>query len=643
MVYEIQPNVDWDKGKAVLYLLEALGLDGDDVMPLYLGDDITDEDAFEALGRRGVGIFVGERRRPRAGRAKHRRRRSALVLAAGGGALPARARAGAIVSDFLLVYDGFEPAEEGLREALTSTGNGYFCTRGCAEWEDADDTHYPGTYAHGVYNRRTTVMGIHPVPNEDLVNLPNWLVLKLRIEGDEPFGLDRRRAPLLPARVRLPQRAGAARAALPRPSRPGDQPAEPPLREHAPHAPGGDRLGPHAGELVRARSRWCRRSTAAWSNQGVARYRQLEGRHLDPQGPRIEGTDVIALKARTRQSRIEIAEAARTRVYRGDEELEVARSTYQTRGLRPAGAGVRRWTRARPYGSRSWPPSTARATAASASRWRPRSGAPARYPSVRRRRSTATRAAWDELWEVCDAQLPREERVQFLLRFHTAHLLQVCSRHTAHHDAGVPARGLNGEAYRGHVFWDELFVYPFLNFRLPLITRGLLLYRYRRIAEARAAARESGYRGGDVPLAERQRRAGGDPDRPPQPADRPVGPGPQPQPAPRQRGDLLHRLALPPGHARLRLPARLRRRDDARDRPLLGLDRALQPGARSLGDPRRHGPGRVPREVSRRRRGRPAQQRLHERHGGLDLRHRAQGPGAAAGEPPRRAAGAGSA
>ena len=49
MVYEIQPNVDWDKGKAVLHLLDALGLDGDDVMPLYLGDDVTDEDAFAAL------------------------------------------------------------------------------------------------------------------------------------------------------------------------------------------------------------------------------------------------------------------------------------------------------------------------------------------------------------------------------------------------------------------------------------------------------------------------------------------------------------------------------------------------------------------------------------------------------------------
>ena len=106
------------------------------------------------------------------------------------------------------MYEGFEPAREGLREALTSTGNGYFCTRGCAEWEDADGTHYPGTYAHGIYNRETTVMGVHPVPNEDLVNLPNWLVLKLRIEGDGAVPARRRRAALLSPRVRLPQCAG---------------------------------------------------------------------------------------------------------------------------------------------------------------------------------------------------------------------------------------------------------------------------------------------------------------------------------------------------------------------------------------------------------------------------------------------------
>ena len=59
------------------------------------------------------------------------------------------------MSDFALVYDHFDPDTEGLRESLTSTGNGYFCTRGTAEWEDAAGVHYPGTYAHGGFNRET--------------------------------------------------------------------------------------------------------------------------------------------------------------------------------------------------------------------------------------------------------------------------------------------------------------------------------------------------------------------------------------------------------------------------------------------------------------------------------------------------------
>src|SRR6266851_4000409 len=93
------------------------------------------------------------------------------------------------MNGFALTYESFDPAGEGLREALTSTGNGYLCSRGAAEWEDADGVHYPGTYVHGVYNRETTILGGLPVLNEDLVNLPNWLVLKLRIEGADAIRL----------------------------------------------------------------------------------------------------------------------------------------------------------------------------------------------------------------------------------------------------------------------------------------------------------------------------------------------------------------------------------------------------------------------------------------------------------------------
>lgn len=59
MVFEVQPNIEWDKGKAVLYLIKALGLERDDTLAFYLGDDVTDEDAFRALSGWGVGIMVG--------------------------------------------------------------------------------------------------------------------------------------------------------------------------------------------------------------------------------------------------------------------------------------------------------------------------------------------------------------------------------------------------------------------------------------------------------------------------------------------------------------------------------------------------------------------------------------------------------
>jgi trehalose/maltose hydrolase-like predicted phosphorylase len=117
------------------------------------------------------------------------------------------------------------------------------------------------------------------------------------------------------------------------------------------------------------------------------------------------------------------------------------------------------------------------------------------FPAAFQRHS----AAWDELWRTCDGLMAGNDQVQLLLRLHIAHLLQVCSPHTADLDAGLPARGLNGEAYRGHVFWDEIYAFPFFNVRLPDITRGLLLYHYRRIGEARAAAQEAGFRGAMFP------------------------------------------------------------------------------------------------------------------------------------------------
>src|SRR5437667_3955200 len=63
-VYELLPDIDWNKGKAVLWLLETLGLERGNALPIYVGDDRTDEDAFRALEKRGVAILVSEQLQP---------------------------------------------------------------------------------------------------------------------------------------------------------------------------------------------------------------------------------------------------------------------------------------------------------------------------------------------------------------------------------------------------------------------------------------------------------------------------------------------------------------------------------------------------------------------------------------------------
>lgn len=67
-VFELRPALDWDKGRAVLWLLDHLPLDRSATVPIYIGDDVTDEDAFRAIAERGIGIVVTEEPRPTAAR-----------------------------------------------------------------------------------------------------------------------------------------------------------------------------------------------------------------------------------------------------------------------------------------------------------------------------------------------------------------------------------------------------------------------------------------------------------------------------------------------------------------------------------------------------------------------------------------------
>jgi trehalose/maltose hydrolase-like predicted phosphorylase len=400
------------------------------------------------------------------------------------------------VKEFLLTYEGFDPGSEGLREVLTSTGNGRFCTRGAAEWEDADGVHYPGTYAHGIYDRETTILGGVPVRNEDLVNLPNWLVLKLRIEGGEVVrladvevldyrhALDLRRA-VMSRSARFRDAAGRETTLC---SRRLVSMADPHL----------------AGiEWTLTAHNWSGRVEiisaidGRVTNRGVERYLELEGRHLDPVSPRTFGPEVIALKVQTRQSNLYISQAARTQVFAGPQPLAPERALYQTDDYIQQVLGFELDQESPLRVEKIVSQATSRDPATGNTLTKAGTAA-LRHPDFAD--ALAHHAdAWEELWRVCDMRVRGDEQVQRLLRLHICHIVQVCSRHTAGLDAGVLARGLNGEAYRGHVFWDELYVYPFLSLRLPEVARGLLMYRYRRLEEARAAAQEAGFAGAMFP------------------------------------------------------------------------------------------------------------------------------------------------
>jgi kojibiose phosphorylase len=102
--------------------------------------------------------------------------------------------------------------------------------------------------------------------------------------------------------------------------------------------------------------------------------------------------------------------------------------------------------------------------------------------------------AWKILWDQSDIVIEGTADIQKNIRFNIYHLL-IC----AHFDQGlssIGARTLSGEGYRGHIFWDaEIFLLPFYAYQYPEAAKNMLLYRYRRINQARALAKEKGYSG----------------------------------------------------------------------------------------------------------------------------------------------------
>jgi len=399
--------------------------------------------------------------------------------------------------DWTLVFEGFDPALEGRREALCTLGNGVWATRGAAPEARADGVHYPGSYVAGLYNRLVSEVEGRRLEHESLVNVPNWLCLRFRVAGGAWFAPAS--AELLEHRLELDLRRGV----LTRRLRCADEE--------------GRRLLVTQRRLVSmADPRLAALETTfeadGWSGELEVRSgldarvenrlahdeRALAGRHLGEAAVDAPDAETIALQAETVQSGVRIALAARTRC-----GLETARVLHTEPGLIEHAL-----TLALEPGE---PVVVEKAVALATSRDVALSEpGPAVHAAVGAAAGFATllaahAATWAGLWdrfavELRDVAAGQDAAgIARVVRLHLFHLLQTASPHVVDIDAGLGARGLHGEGYRGHVFWDEAVVLPVLSLRSPEVARALLRYRLRRLPAARRAAAAVGHRGAMFP------------------------------------------------------------------------------------------------------------------------------------------------
>ena len=400
-----------------------------------------------------------------------------------------------------LTYHSFEPGPEKLRETLTTVGNGYMATRGASCLHRASEEHYPGTYIAGVYDKTPTEIHGRDIYNNDLVNCPNWLLFEFKVGPGlypDPGHLD-----ILAYRHSLDMRRGVMERDMVVRDRLGRITA---LRTERLVSMADPHLA--AMKLSLTPVNWEGEVSLRSSidgdiiNDNVPRYRQLNQRHLDPVASG-SGKDAVWLHVQTSASRYQVAVAARHRLHCKGRKLDAEVRPVREKAL--AGQEMvftaRRGETVRLEklvcvhtslddgpGAKAKGKSAVKAALAGldkAESWKKLLSPHAR--------------AWEKLWDKADMIIEGDRFVQRVVRLHTFHLLVTASPHNVDIDAGMPARGLHGEAYRGHVFWDELYIMPFYDLKFPDISKALLLYRYNRLDGARAYARENGYQGAMYP------------------------------------------------------------------------------------------------------------------------------------------------
>ncbi len=404
-------------------------------------------------------------------------------------------RKGLPTDSWSITYRDYVPGREKTREALLTVGNGYFGTRGAMAEAEPGSISSPGTYMAGVYNRLISKVGDRDVENEDFVNVINWLPVTFRINDGEWFdpsnteivdirrilrfsdGVLTRQMTVKDANGRETRIENRRVASMDHRNLAAQEYSITPLNYSGKITV---RSGLHGDHL----------------NSGVERYNQLNQKHLEPV---LLGSEenIQYLVVKTTVSQIAVAAAAELTVFEGDDRVYVHFNKNHHAG------------RSRLEFSYNLEKNVTLKLQKIVALYHnldrdevdPLEEAILTIKKYRKFDEVAGKSArrWEEIWDRIDVKIEGDRLAQKLMRLHLYHLMITTSPLNASIDAGIPARGLHGEAYRGHIFWDELFILPIYNLNFPDVARSVLMYRFRRLGEARKYAREYGYEGAMFP------------------------------------------------------------------------------------------------------------------------------------------------
>ena len=386
-----------------------------------------------------------------------------------------------------ITYQEYEPEKEKTREALLTVGNGFFGTRGAMEECLASEKHYPGTYVAGLYNRLTSKVGDRDIENEDFVNIPDWTSTTFRINDGEWFDPDTWKIEFFQRNLDM------GSGEMTRDILATDSEGNTVLIESARFA---SMKNMHLGGLnynitpMNFGGKITVKSGINGDiiNDGVKRYRDLNQQHLESDLEQAID-DALLVQVRTTQSDVNVAVAVRfpdntphrTEISKGkayafwDLNLE-AEETWELEKI----ASI--------YTSKENKDDFAASAMSTVKE------ADSYFTGA-----TESMLAWSEIWEAADMEIEGDREAQKLLRLHIYHLMCSFSPHNAKLDASITARGLHGEAYRGHIFWDELYILPWYCKTFPEAAKAMLMYRYRRLDKAREYANIHGFEGAMFP------------------------------------------------------------------------------------------------------------------------------------------------